>query len=155
MKIYYTQINWLPESERPSVDLKSQLAEAIAKRDKRKAEAQKAADKLEQEEKEVDRLIAELENEVESIGCISCKISETEKPEVSDSHEIPYGVDVDDPKTWQAGDVVLCVGWDGSFFAVGKEYKITSNINGRPEAIDENDFETFVDQGVFRFVRRP
>lgn len=143
-----TRINWAPESERSLPVLKRQLSEAIAKRDKRKAKAQKAADKLNQAEKQVHRLIAELENEVESIGGISCKIAEMTKP------EIPKGVDVDDPETWQAGDVVECVIAATAAFKVCKEYVLDKGV--QLFVTDENGHNIgFPAMSKFRFVRRP
>jgi len=142
-------IEWLPEKP----DLKSQLAEAIAKRDKRKAKLQKAADKLEQAEKEVHRLIAELENEVESIGGISCKIAEMTKP------DIPEGVDVDDPTTWQKGDIVCCVSsGDSQLVKTGNKYAFSDyGFLGMVLVVDDNDGAPCWIGGTakFRFVRRP
>jgi len=149
-----TQINWLPESERPPANLKSQLAEAIAKRDKCKAKLQKAADKLEQAEKEVHRLIAELENEVESIGGISCKIAEMTKP------DIPEGVDVDDPTTWQKGDIVQCIDLpNAKNWTQGNEYVFLGVDKcwiyfERDDSGDANAWSAD-GGGKFRFVRRP
>ena len=147
----YTEINWLPESERPSSCLKSQLAEAIAKRDKRKAKLQKAADKLEQAEKEFHRLIAEMENEVESIGGISCKIAEMTKP------DIPEGVDVDDPTTWQKGDIVECLHVGGDeCFKVGYEYLVfNAETISRYMGIGYESCDIVARNSKFRFVRRP
>lgn len=149
----YTQIDWLPESERSPSDLKHQLAEAIAKRDKRKAKAQKAADKLEQAEKEVQRLIAEMESDVESIGGISCKIAEMTKP------EIPEGVDVGYPPTWQDGDIVVCVEAVAPHVTQGREY-IFDNYDRHCfltiKRDDEGDQASLdFDSAKFRFVRRP
>lgn len=150
---HHKLIKWLPESERPSSDLKSKLAEAIAKRDKRKAKLQKAADKLEQAEKEVQRLIAELENEFESIGGISCKIAEMTKP------DIPEGVDVDDPTTWQKGDIVCCVSSGGSqLVKTGNKYAFSDyGFLGMVLIVDDNDGAPYwIDSTAkFRFVRRP
>lgn len=145
-----TKINWKPQEKQEPKDLKSQLAQANAKRDKRYKKARKATEKLKESEQEVERIIKEIEQEVESIGNLSCHIKEIDYNE-----GIPDGVDVDDPTTWQEGDIVECVSWEGVFFTEGKEYEIIKSENGRPEALDNNDFYTFVDCGVFRFIKRP
>ncbi len=144
-----TQINWRPESERPTTDLKSSLSEAIAKRDKRKAKLQEAADKLEQAEKEVQRLIAELENEVESIGGISCKIAEMTKP------DIPEGVDVDDPETWRAGDIAVCVIPFDDDFTEGSEYVFLGRLGEGKMFKGSFGWDIVATASKFRFVRRP
>lgn len=147
------EIQWKPAKERPSIDLKSQLSEAIAKRDKRKAKAQKATEKLEQSESEVQRLIAELETDVESIG-VSCKITEVTEP------EIPDGVDIDDPKTWKSGDIIECVSIysdeEKDWFVVGNEYVYVYDGTCHCVTDDEEGDECAFEQTAkFRFVRRP
>lgn len=150
-----TKINWKPHPEEEPKDLKAQLARAIANRDKRYKKARKATEKLKESEQEVERIIKEIEQEVESIGNLSCHIKEIDYNE-----GIPEGVDVDDPSTWQDGDIVECVeityNPDEKWFTVGKQYEYKS-CGGIPYIAEDNegDWSCIEEAAKFRFVSRP
>lgn len=159
-----------PEQQLPPTE---QLRIAIVKRDKQAEKAKHHADKLDQRNAEVQRLIGELEREIEEATGLVCILRQKEVGGIPDSSipvgvdvhsDIPEGVDVDDPKTWQAGDVIELVHenhchWTQKHLTVGNEYVI--NIiddygDGYPRVnVTDDESDLLWSWGKFRFVRRP
>lgn len=150
--------------------LTDQLRTAIFKRDKQAAKAKRHAEKLQHREAEVKRLIGELEREIEDQTGLPCRIGNPHIEAILKSPaltcqalgrvcRIPPGVDVDDPNTWQVGDVIVCVDCGKrNIVTVGEEYIFIECRKSGFIVIDEDDFGCRM--GVhgptkFRFVRRP
>lgn len=162
----------LHKPEQPAAPLTEQLRKAIAKRDKQSDKAKRHAERLEQREAEVQRLIGELEREIEEMTGLVCTIHHKQKGGIPDSSipvgvqvhsDIPEGVDPGNPATWKAGDIIQCIELNGGIgvYTVGKEY-IVYDIDTAAGASGMYLVRSIDDEGdcmwggaKFRFVRRP
>lgn len=135
-----------------SKPLTEQLRSAIAKRDKQKAKAKRHAQKFEQREADVQRLIGELEREIEEATGLVCNIKEPLRG------SIPDCVDVDDPGTWEKGDVIKCTRSSSDCFTEGVEY-VFNRIDPSDDSVEvqrDDEGDKFGSRyATFRFVRRP
>lgn len=141
-----------------------ELKLAIEMRDKQRDMATIHAKEAERREAEVQRLIGELEREIEEatgLSCnIGCKWGTTGDSKARHDSVIPDGVDVGDPNTWQEGDMVECVALDADGFGVytiGNKYEVVRIEEARPYpclTIDDEGDHCW-SGASFRFVRRP
>lgn len=143
--------------------LTKQLAEAVKKRDKHRAKADKWHG-------EVERLTGQLEREIEDATGLRCRTETVTDAEIEDLNgevediSIPDGVDPDDPATWKEGDVVECVATgdsrDERKLSIGGQYSIQNmdldDPSKRGELFRIANWWPGIHTGTkFRFVRRP
>lgn len=155
----------LHKPEQTAAPLTEQLSAAIDKRDKQVEKAKRHAEKLQQQDAEVQRLIEELSKELSTQLNMPVKIwyvNELDGPGIEIEfwrNDIPEDVDVDDPKTWRKGDVVECIDvteGNSDFFTVGCQYIFnkTDSVNVHIKEDDEGD-GCLMRNHCFRFIRRP
>lgn len=130
--------------------LTEQLSSAITKRDKQEAKVKRHAEKLEQKEAEVQRLIGEIEREIEEVTGLQCSIG--------GSLDIPDSVDINDPSTWNIGDVIECVFSKDIWFTKGCKYEFDGlDAVGDPIIKEDDEGDRSSPERTdarFRFVSR-
>lgn len=123
----------------------------IQKRDKQAEKVKRQTDKLDRLNEEIKQAITQLESEVERDTGLRCNIYE------DGADGTPDGVDVDDPSTWRAGDVIECVSSQERYVTIGKRYVYTGETNsiGGPVLEKDDDGDKFSPVAKYKFISRP
>lgn len=140
-----TQIKWQPHENKPAQqDLKSTLEKAVAKRNKLKAKLDKLSEKLKKSETELNSIMADIENEYESVDGVKCEVS-IYPDERTDKHYTE----------WQAGDILEYIGANSSDVTLGNQYIIIASYKDIIVINNDLNIKSQAHASRFKFISRP
>lgn len=145
--------------------LTDQLKQALKQQRKHERKARFHTEKAAECEAKASELIDKLSAEIGVKLRIVEAMADEEVVDTSKLNaDIPDGVDVNDPETWQEGDVIVCFndkyhsGAKSSYFTQGKEYEF-NRIDDHDNSVEVKKDDTGNCYGYpafkFRFVHRP